>query len=400
MGYRLTDTYALSEIVSINPTEIGEPIYSNTNKRGGNVLSFLQKVKKIEAKAKRKRDNKTVDLLKYPEYGYQQNNVFNINLDYEPAVEWVNNNIIDIGKKNSAISSLNAIKEGKTNIDVDNSVNKVFSPITSLKKELRSFILDTDDHTLLIIDFSASHLFHLIKLIQDSSPSPALAAEVEELRTIAVSSGIYEHVQKKYYNENGKEITRDQAKDIFIPYFLYGKYKKSKTSIWVKSLFPQVSKFIDSWNRRTLNIEIQKKESYLLNRVIFNRIAVELPDSICYGMFDGVLVEENYFDQVFNIILEESTNYFGYEVPIGTSEIDQIKQSENEILMTNTKVMKDQKKDQNTAQFDHAQFERNWNAYAKKHKITVDYANKNLVPVQLENYSNPEYEDVVKILLS
>jgi len=269
---------------------------------------LFEKSGKIEKKTLKQRDNKTNDLLSLTEYSYQQKNIFNLNLDYE-SIEKDN-------KKSELLPLLEKVSNGNLSINLNNSVNRVFSPITNLKKEYRKYIVDTSGNSLTEIDFKSSHIFHLIKIITDSTPSIELLDEVNRLKEIALSD-IYEYVAMQG-KKIGYILNRQEAKQLFIESFLYGMFPKRKRSIWVNSLFPAVSEFLNTKNRKQRSIEIQKSESYLLNNRIFKRIAIELPDSINYGIFDSILVERKYIDEVYQIMKEESAGYFGYQVPITT----------------------------------------------------------------------------------
>lgn len=274
---------------------------------------LFSKAAVIEQKKIKQRENKTSDLLRLPEYAYQQQRIFELNLDY---------NQIALDGKTEELSGL--IEKVNTGVDLgincNNRVNRVFTPLTNLKKEYRKYLICRKGYSLLEIDFQSSHLFHLIKLIIDSKPSNALLDEVNRMKQISLTNGIYEHVMMQAM-ACGFDLTRPEAKSLFIESFLYGKYPKRKRSQWVHSLFPEVSKFIKEFGRSSLSIQLQRSEATLLNNRIFKRIALQIPDSIVYGVFDSVLVNEDPYDAVFDIMFEESQSFFGWEVPLTTKDL-------------------------------------------------------------------------------
>ncbi|GHM98869.1 hypothetical protein WSM22_03590 [Cytophagales bacterium WSM2-2] len=328
-SYRITDAYPLDDLITIDIVstikgrQVIEPLLSINNRDTGTgscgyVSSFLKRVNIVEKGVKKVMDEKTQDLInKHIEYRFQQDQVYgSINLDYD--------DIIDDGLLNELSPLIEKINSGNTDltINVNNKVNRVFSPITSLKKDYRKYLRCRNGYSLMAIDFKTSHLFHLLKMIVDcGANNEALLTEVERVKQLAMDD-IYSLVADEYRKAFQKQLTREEAKELFITRFLYGMYPNRKLSAWVKSLFPLISKFVDESGRRQLSIELQRSESHLLNNRIMKRIALELDSSITvFGVFDSVLIDEGHFDPVFNIMVEESEKYFGYSVPLTTDDL-------------------------------------------------------------------------------
>lgn len=318
-SYKLDSAYPLQELVAVDfdlPIK-GQDIEENNSwkeRKGKSLCTVLsEKSNKIKQKAIEMIDKKTLDLLRIKEYDFQQRNLFDLNLDYDRIKS-------DGLLGNPDHPQLNLLLE-KVNtgddlcINVNNSVNRVFSPVTNLKKNYRKYLLCRNGNSLHSIDFKSSHLFHLMKIIMAAKPKVELEKEVEELLSIAIHSDVYEFVashptMKKYY------LDRSSAKDLFIKSFLYGMYPNRAKSKALKSIFPYTSEFLDKQNRRALSIIIQQSESRLLNNMIMKRIAIEYPNCIALGLFDAVLVDQKHVNQVSTIVREESRNYFGFDVPL------------------------------------------------------------------------------------
>lgn len=339
-SYRINSRYSLTELSTID-IEVGSKgrnigeldiIDSNSNidikgRNIGNnntcknpcsypyVSSFLKRVTKVENGTKRLRDEKTSELIQNNiEYSFQQNQIYyNLNFDIE---ELEGDNVLQ-----GITPLLKKIAEGNEElcINVNNSVNKVFTPFTNMSKTYRKYMVCKEGLTMLSIDFKTSHLFHLLKIIIDSNPSnDLLLKEVNMVKDLASKGDIYQYVANEFEKKFNKPIDREEAKDLFITRFLYGMYPKQKLSIWIKSLFPLITEFVTSYQRKTISRLVQQSESRLLNNFIFKRIANELDDNqiTCFGLFDSITVDQNHFDQVFDIMMEESTGYFGYQVPL------------------------------------------------------------------------------------
>ncbi|MBK7652064.1 MAG: hypothetical protein IPJ20_16950 [Flammeovirgaceae bacterium] len=127
---------------------------------------------------------------------------------------------------------------------------------------------------------------------------------------------IYQFVADEHLKSFNTVIGRKKAKDLFIKGFLYGMYPKKENKYLGQKLFPEISAFIDSNTRSAISCDLQKSEASLLNNRIFKRIALEADRSItAFGLFDSIVVDSDHFDQVHDIMVEESFKYFGYDIP-------------------------------------------------------------------------------------
>lgn len=317
-------------------------------------------------KANRVFDKRTEDLLSdsnYPEYRFQRDCLLNINFDYQSA-EIVSNNFLQeaintfestrsqfgdssnrtkVAFKNLSDArnthtymefKLAEITTGTPSINLNNNVDRFFSVVTNLSKILRPYILDSKGRSLFSIDFSCSHYHHLILTLKLKSWVRSIGKGLggEAIRTQLFEElpkiDIYNHIQNEYWTRFKREISRDEAKDLWNQYFLCGKGLGSNTSKTIKSLFPELNKVIESMSpdgvkesHNLLSTLLQKSESKLLNNIIIRRIAHEAPDATIFGIFDALLVDKDHFDEVYNIMLEEGTKYFGYEAKLKHEEL-------------------------------------------------------------------------------
>lgn len=302
--------------------------YNNKEERGNPyVCTFSKKAKEIEEKKNKLKQEKTNDLINIlPEYRFQFDQLHNLNIDVDAIIEdgYINDPQIKVVLKN--------VNSGDVSINIDNSVNRVFTPITNLKKEYRTYLKCKAGKSLISIDFKSSHIFHLIKLVNDSgSTDKALMNEINSMKEISIKGGLYEYVVDQHNKAFNSNINRQVGKELFIEYFLFGKYPKRKIAIWLKSLFPNVSKFITgNYSRRNFSIALQQSESRLLNNLIFKSIAesVNSSETTVFGIFDSVLVDKSNFDLVYNLMIENSTKFFGFDVPLTITELNKRVKSE------------------------------------------------------------------------
>ncbi len=346
-SYKINDHYSKTDLITIEfdfnqkGYYIGESLLGTNNDNEGievvpYAVSFSKRLTMVEKGARKVLDEKTADLIKnHTEYRFQQHQIFhNIRLDYD--------SIIADGVKDELSALIEKISSGndKLTINVNNKVNRVFSPITNLKKEYRKYLISEDHYTLLAIDFKTSHLFHLLKKIIDLNPPNELLEEAYKMKELAMND-IYQFVADEHLKSFNTVIGRKKAKDLFIKGFLYGMYPKRKINIWVKKLFPEISAFIDSNTRSAISCDLQKSEASLLNNRIFKRIALEADRSItAFGLFDSIVVDSDHFDQVHDIMVEESFKYFGYDIPLTTEDLS-IEKDEliPELIVAPVKVM-------------------------------------------------------------
>lgn len=299
---------------------------------------------------------KTDDLLvndHYPEYRFQKDKLLNIHFDEIGATKYVdglfNRKEINKDQYDYMIYKIESISLGNPAINLNNTVNRFFSSITNLNKELRPFIKDSNGDDLIGIDFKSSHTFHLLSMILNNKKVPTsintekeggmspnvgtFFGEGKKMLNLAQTVGIYEYITEMHQQELNEKIDREKAKEIFINRFLYGQYPNQQLSKWVKSLFPEITKYIDNIGNDQLSSELMRSESKLLNNIIVRRIAIETPGATVYGIFDSILVDKKHFDEVYNIIIEESSRYFGFDSKLHVTEPKQ-----NEVFRSNTRL--------------------------------------------------------------
>lgn len=319
MSYRLKPPYAEAPVVMI-----------------GGSLKMAKREQKVAMR-------KTRDLLEnenYPEYAFQRNIIFNCYFKYSDAVEYANSMLrpntpkrdlkdgeLSQAMYNSLMGKLSDLDSGRPSISLNNRVNRFFSTVTNLNKDYRRFLVDEGGQSLISIDFRSSHTYHLVRWLRevvksekhsndkkhlDKSLCISLLKELTELQQILETGGIYEHVRDLYNLINHTQIDREKAKSIWIEHFLYGKYPERKVSKWVKSLFPSISRCLESFGRRQVSVELMKSESELLNRKIIRRISQEAPNATIFGIFDSLLVDQSHFCRVYEIILTEAYQSFQF----------------------------------------------------------------------------------------
>lgn len=223
-------------------------------------------------------------------------------------------------------------------LSINDTTNRVFTSINSLPKEDRKHLKDSFGNYLIEVDFSSSHLQHLIKVIRDDIRSGAyqpfhsveyFSEEVVAFKTAVLGSDFYFDLAKAYRTETNINCDRAKAKR-YVMYWLSTSYVNRKFSKWIRNRYSQITNYIDLINssqssgskllfgkkiskRNGLAIRLMQSESYLINNLIISEFATTYPDSICYTVFDGFLLEENYLNVLLQIIDENGKDYLGFD---------------------------------------------------------------------------------------
>lgn len=227
----------------------------------------------------------------------------------------------------------------------------------NMSKMIRGCLTDNRGYKLDSIDFSSSHAHQLVYLfkhmcatIYDDQSLMRYKAfipdsvklehrlwlqETDQILMRCFKGGLYEWIAKEYKRDHGYTINarhksgkteREVAKYIWNVCFLNGGYKNWSKAKWIKSKFPAISVWIETFNstakksgkRMNLAIHLMTNESKLLNDYIFRRIARELSKSniVIIGLYDGCLVDRKHYNKVFKIFQEEWLRFFGWKACI------------------------------------------------------------------------------------
>lgn len=198
-------------------------------------------------------------------------------------------------------------------LNVSPNCNRVFTTITSLKKEERQRLIDKEGNRLITIDFSTSHLQHLIKLIDNRIDHSMSQQELKRFKISVLDGDFYNNLVVAYQQTYKKLITRKKSQ-LYTCCWLSSSYSNWKGVKLLKSLYPDISNYVDTINGPTKNKllnDLMKSESHLINDIIINELAMRFPDSMSFTIFDGILIENQYLNTLCEII--NSTSFFGFK---------------------------------------------------------------------------------------
>lgn len=274
-------------------------------------------------------------------YTFQLNNLFKLELS--PAtddflkLENFYNSGFTLAEFIDSVQKAKLLK--RKEISFTHSKYRVYHTLNRTKKELRSFML-VDGNPMVEFDYKSSQILHLIYIIENDINSGNINASIDTdmlrsqlyaFKRIVNQGDIYNHFAKHYYYDNKKflgknwEDSRDKAKELVLQKYINGGNKpRLKSHKWVRSVFTQITAYIDSINidndLSLLANRLMESEGYLVNEIIVNRIIREYPECVLYTVFDSIIVAQAYSNQVHDVMIQESINYLGYRPKIVKKE--------------------------------------------------------------------------------
>jgi hypothetical protein len=231
-------------------------------------------------------------------------------------------------------------------------VGRLWSNINQMPKEERARLNMVD------VDFSSSHLQHLIKVMSDDIITgvyvPFLSVdyfneEANGFKERVLAGDIYTSLANEYSKNTGIPYNRQQVKKN-VMWWLTGSYSTRKFIKWLRNRYSQITHYIDYMNsnystgiktcfkkrlpkRNGMVIKLMKSESYLINELIVDALAKDHPDSICYTVFDGILIEPKHVDTLTSIINQKGLEYFKFRPIIKTTgKLEVVKESVYDLL--------------------------------------------------------------------
>lgn len=149
-----------------------------------------------------------------------------------------------------------------------------------------------------------------------------------EFKKEVLDNDFYNLMSSTYLYEHRFFTTRKNMKDN-VMFWLTGSYQNRKVIQWLNDRYPSITNYIQFINQKEsvgtkmifgkrlpkkngLAIKLMKSESYLVNNLIINNLSTNHPNSICYGIFDGLVIEPKYVDELKQIVKDNGNSYLGF----------------------------------------------------------------------------------------
>ena len=249
--------------------------------------------------------------------------------DFNSAEKQVNTsfygNLVDMIQFISYYNMFKRIYNKNFYFVVSDKCNRVFTVINNMPKFLRKYIVDKNNVPMRELDFSNFNVMLLYKILKEYIDNNEVSDKVkfEFNRYISdIKDDFYLKIVE-YYAKGGYDISRDLAKEIVLIHWINAKQDCYNQDFKImKKLFPELTKIITKLKGDSrhsyLNFynDIMKRESELVNKIIYSRIMNELPSAVVYTIFDGIIVEDNFTSQIQKIMMEEGKKYIGHEMKV------------------------------------------------------------------------------------
>jgi hypothetical protein len=205
--------------------------------------------------------------------------------------------------------------------------DRIFTIINLCNKEIRPYFQipnDTINARLVELDFSTFNIQVLHKIVDDSITISNKSENIlNELKKLSqwLEKDFYQQIQK-VSADCGVEITRDMAKTLALKH-----WQNARPDSWneetniMKTLFPEITKAMnllkgDTYeDYRKYSVSFMRIESQLVQE-IYSEFISRYPTACIYNIFDSFMVDEQYKDQLNNIMDACSKKYFNRQVKI------------------------------------------------------------------------------------
>lgn len=288
----------------------------------------------IDIEFKKPRISKRLEkkLIEQPFLRHQYDSQQEFNYDLSSAEKCVNTmfylDSITTPQFISYYNLLKRINNKRFYFIVSDKCDRVFTTINNIPKILRPYILDKSNHSLKELDYGNFNVMLLYKIFDEYINTHQIdeKVKVEFAKYISfMQDDFYKSIQDYFKNNSiiHLEIDRTDAKEIVLKYWINANQTCDAIEFQIMdNIFPELTKLLIKLKGGTYNTykefynSIMRQESKLINEIIYDRIIKEFPDTIVYGIFDGLLVEEKYVNEVQKIMLEEGKIFIGHEMKV------------------------------------------------------------------------------------
>lgn len=227
--------------------------------------------------------------------------LFNVEIDYEKAMYFLNNTKQDLDCFNKNKYSIESIRDKHIFYHFD-SYGRVHTNFTILKSFVRKNCLLINGNKTHEIDISNSQPLFLSKLIYEEG----IGVDKHEFSVFC-----YLVVNGKFYEflmDNSDIKTKKECKQIVYKILFGRNSEKNKNNVF-SNLFPSIYSFISEYkesygNYKTLSHKLQNEESnFIFNKVIKNINSINSDISVV-TIHDSIIIEDIYKEKV-QVIMDD-----------------------------------------------------------------------------------------------
>jgi len=270
----------------------------------------------IEIKLKNKKHKINAEIMKNPIYKNQYDKMNDMNFDANKAETLAQLQYCE------SYNLIEEIRQKNYYFTVGDKSNRVFSTINSIPKQLRCCIVDDNNKSLKELDFHTFNpklLYYIINeyVLKNNVKNELLTKELEQYR-LDLKTDFYMHIACKCLSTD-----RKKAKDlVLIDWINANPMKPKKAQQILARLYPEITKVMNEMKGitereyKSFYCDIMKLESHIINDVIYAKFIELYPDAIIYTIFDGMLIEEHYYNYLKFIMENEATKIIGIDMNV------------------------------------------------------------------------------------
>lgn len=232
---------------------------------------------------------------------------------------------------NHLYMTIHAIKDGQLFFNQNDTNNRIDTNLTSLKSELKQFIIN--QFNLIQIDIINSQPFLLSIILNEEKNSNIDQKELIKYTNWTREGSFYEKFTEEYIKKYNSKISRKEIKELMFCIFYSKNESYIKQKAIFKNIFPTISHWIQqqkSQKHNALSIKMQKFESeicidYICQKLDLNKIKY-------YTIHDAWLVKEEDILITHKIIEDCFTKHYNTKPKLDLKPINNIKQKiDNEV---------------------------------------------------------------------
>lgn len=245
--------------------------------------------------------------------------VSNLNFDCVAATAFINasykNKAITAGEYNASYINICNLENQRIVFSESNRCKRIYTTVTCFPKIIRPFLHDNQGQSLRELDFSAFNAYAFYKLLTrfNDGSTPMFKKELECYMQFLTNGDFYDNIKEVVFPD--ANYNRDDVKKKFLKEWLNGKLDgKSKFKLKMDERFPQITAVLNELKKRDypdFSNTLMRYESQLVNYDIYWNFVKLHPDAAIYTIFDCIMVEQQYADELHLMMLEYGKSFFG-----------------------------------------------------------------------------------------
>lgn len=229
------------------------------------------------------------------------NSLFNIKIDYDNCIKYINNLKNKNDLKNIYLKyNIECIKNGLIFYKFDD-FGRLHTNFTLLKSNIRKKFILIDNENIVEIDNKNSQMLFLTKFIENNYSDIINTEEFNKFKELSYSGEFYDYIMKKYNIKTRKSVKKMTS------YVICGINSiNKKCDIIFSNEFPTIYEYIVNYkksnkNYKILSYEIHKYEADFIFNNLIKEIYKKHPDINLFTIHDCIAVKKSLYNDILSI---------------------------------------------------------------------------------------------------